>query len=199
MILGRTDKGLIKIKTDEEGGGLRAVECACCGGCGCFQIKPINPPSDPNFTKKLLGTDPAAFTNVSISFSIVVNGTPFSGGYSGSWITPTDCIGDPPLKAQDIYAAPPLGTDCGFYQSYGDDGVIESSIYILENGCLILNVMDTQAGFPISLATPSDLCETYEVNISSIIINGKTYTAYTYVPPDGWGSYEGGTYTVTFS
>lgn len=35
MILGRTPEGLIKIKTDEEGGGLRAVECACCG-CPTF-------------------------------------------------------------------------------------------------------------------------------------------------------------------
>jgi len=34
MVLGRTDKGLIKIKTDEEGGGLRAVNCACCVTCG---------------------------------------------------------------------------------------------------------------------------------------------------------------------
>jgi len=32
MTLGRTASGAIKIKTD---GGLRAVECACCGGCGC--------------------------------------------------------------------------------------------------------------------------------------------------------------------
>jgi hypothetical protein len=36
MTLGRTSSGAIKIKTDEAGGGLRAVECACCGGCdGC--------------------------------------------------------------------------------------------------------------------------------------------------------------------
>jgi hypothetical protein len=32
MTLGRTTDNKIKIKTDEEGGGLRAVECACCGG-----------------------------------------------------------------------------------------------------------------------------------------------------------------------
>ena len=32
MILGRTSSGAIKIKAD---GGLRAVGCACCGGCGC--------------------------------------------------------------------------------------------------------------------------------------------------------------------
>jgi hypothetical protein len=32
MTLGRTSSGAIKIKTD---GGLRAVECACCGSLGC--------------------------------------------------------------------------------------------------------------------------------------------------------------------
>jgi hypothetical protein len=32
MTLGRTPSGAIKIKTD---GGLRAVGCACCGGCNC--------------------------------------------------------------------------------------------------------------------------------------------------------------------
>jgi hypothetical protein len=32
MILGKTPAGAIKIKSD---GGLRAVNCACCGGCGC--------------------------------------------------------------------------------------------------------------------------------------------------------------------
>ena len=32
MILGRTPAGAIKTKTD---GGLRAVNCACCGTCGC--------------------------------------------------------------------------------------------------------------------------------------------------------------------
>ena len=35
MILGRTPEGLIKTKSD---GGLRAVNCACCGGCGCYSI-----------------------------------------------------------------------------------------------------------------------------------------------------------------
>jgi hypothetical protein len=40
MTLGRTPTGAIKIKTD---GGLRAVECACCGGCGCRSIKITDP------------------------------------------------------------------------------------------------------------------------------------------------------------
>ena len=33
MTLGRTSTGAVKIKTDN--GGLRAVNCACCGGCSC--------------------------------------------------------------------------------------------------------------------------------------------------------------------
>jgi len=36
MVLGRTSSNAIKTKTD---GGLRAVECACCGGCPCTNIK----------------------------------------------------------------------------------------------------------------------------------------------------------------
>jgi hypothetical protein len=36
MTLGLTSSGAIKIKTD--GGTTRAVECACCGGCGCVTI-----------------------------------------------------------------------------------------------------------------------------------------------------------------
>ena len=36
MTLGRTPAGAIKTKSD---GGLRAVNCACCGGCGCLGVK----------------------------------------------------------------------------------------------------------------------------------------------------------------
>jgi hypothetical protein len=36
MILGRTPAGAIKTKTD---GGLRAVNCACCGTCGCGTVR----------------------------------------------------------------------------------------------------------------------------------------------------------------
>jgi hypothetical protein len=35
MTLGRTASNAIKIKTD---GGLRAVNCACCGTCGCYSL-----------------------------------------------------------------------------------------------------------------------------------------------------------------
>lgn len=35
MTLGRTSSNAIKIKTDAAGGGLRVVNCACCGPCTC--------------------------------------------------------------------------------------------------------------------------------------------------------------------
>ena len=50
MTLGRTSSGAIKIKTDTAGGGLRAVECACCGGECSIKIPPIagtQPGADP--------------------------------------------------------------------------------------------------------------------------------------------------------
>ena len=36
MTLGLTSSGAVKIKTD---GGLRAVNCACCGVCGCDVVR----------------------------------------------------------------------------------------------------------------------------------------------------------------
>ena len=52
MTLGRTSDNKIKIKTDEAGGGLRAVECACCGPIDpCQQCQPVN----KNFTFSLSG------------------------------------------------------------------------------------------------------------------------------------------------
>ena len=91
MTLGRTSSGAIKIKTDGDA-GLRAVGCACCGGCLCGSATPINPPSDPNFTKKLTGNDPnvAPFTQVSINYSITVTipsgSRTASGTMNGSWV-----------------------------------------------------------------------------------------------------------------
>ena len=41
MTLGRTSSGAIKIKTDEAGGGLRAVECGCCVEECSIKIPPI--------------------------------------------------------------------------------------------------------------------------------------------------------------
>jgi len=52
MILGRTPAGAIKTKTD---GGLRAVNCACCGGPQDFQPCRDCAPFSGNFTFSLTG------------------------------------------------------------------------------------------------------------------------------------------------
>ena len=54
MTLGRTSSGTIKIKTDEEGGGLRAVNCACCAS-GPFIPCRDCPPYLHNFEFSLSG------------------------------------------------------------------------------------------------------------------------------------------------
>jgi hypothetical protein len=51
MILGRTPSGAIKTKTD---GGLRAVNCACCGGGGIIPCRDC-PPLLANFNFSLTG------------------------------------------------------------------------------------------------------------------------------------------------
>jgi hypothetical protein len=61
MILSRTAENKIKIKTDEEGGGLRAVNCACCAtGCNC-----------PNYIDKFpnLKTILGNWTNVVVNWT----------------------------------------------------------------------------------------------------------------------------------
>ena len=69
MTLGRTDKNKIKIKVED--GTTRAVNCACCNTCGCYWDPTWMTESDPDFTKKLLGTDPniPKFTQVTASAS----------------------------------------------------------------------------------------------------------------------------------
>lgn len=54
MTLGRTSSGSIKIKTDEAGGGLRAVGCACCSPQD-FQPCRDCPPFLGNFNFSLSG------------------------------------------------------------------------------------------------------------------------------------------------
>lgn len=73
MNIGRTASNAIKIKTDPAGGGLRAVECACCVSavCGCMVV-PAN----------LIQTIESA-TQVSVNgISQPWNGT--AASYSGS-------------------------------------------------------------------------------------------------------------------
>ena len=72
MTLGRTSSNAIKIKTDSP--GLRAVECACCGGvsCGC---RPMS---------AAVNAAIASATQVTVnSLSIPWNGSTASSGQQG--------------------------------------------------------------------------------------------------------------------
>ena len=80
MTLGRTSSGAIKIKTDSAGGGLRAVNCECCGGgeCGCYSV-----PISGKLLEIMLGTKD--------STGITCNGVPpdkfflTSEGFEALW------------------------------------------------------------------------------------------------------------------
>jgi hypothetical protein len=77
MTLGRTSSGAIKIKTD---GGLRAVECGCCGGCKPVTLEQYNAVAYGG-TADLAGPLSAIFKNV-----------PFIQEYSYSYTTDDSVI-----------------------------------------------------------------------------------------------------------
>jgi hypothetical protein len=61
MTLGRTSSNAIKIKTDSEGGGLRAVECACCESTFDYPCKDC-PPFLADFNFSLTGDQVSGLT-----------------------------------------------------------------------------------------------------------------------------------------
>ena len=192
MTLGRTSSGAIKIKTD---GGLRAVNCACCGGeCACGSATPINPPSDPDFTKKLRGDDPSVtpFTQVSVTYNILASvgsySTGGSGSMSGNWSDGTNCFGAP-IKA--FYGT---GCDygvCGFCskEHTNSDGLVNTSadlqLKLESTGCLRVILIDNASVAGVGLSgqgfTPSDFGSGTDCSIPdesgnlSITINGVGY------------------------
>lgn len=205
MTLGRTTEGAIKIKTDESGGGLRAVSCECCGGCECGWAMPINPPDDPDFTKKLRGDDPdvAPFTQVSINYSMTISfGQSVSGTFTGSWVA-RDCEGDLEcLFGEDdkcIVRSFSGGASCD-YNSCVDCGRFREefpyTVFLLlsKDGCLTAMIIE-EFGFGSFYLTSSLSCPVIndgEINTGpasngiSISINGV----------NGSGSPQAGEYTV---
>jgi hypothetical protein len=137
MTLGRTSSGAIKLKTDEAGGGLRAVECACCGGCGCA----VSFPLDDNFTQ----------VSGSFEYSILDGFQTYNygGTFSGPWVTEIS-----PEFGEYKTILGEFGT--GFVVPYPQpaDGSIYATdgMIFYRQGCLTLRLMP--AGFPsITLAS----------------------------------------------
>jgi len=177
------------------------ASCSCCGGCICGSATPINPPGNPNFTKKLRGDpDVTPFTQISLTYNIIVTlgsyQTQASGSMSGSWVDGGGCFNEP-LKVFvgsgcDIYGS--CGA-CGkyAYNSEGDIYTIGEVFLKLENtGCLSAQLRDSASVAGVALSgvgfTPSDLGQGTDCSIPdtsgnlSIIINGVNYPVVKFDP-----------------
>lgn len=167
MTLGRTSSGAIKIKTD---GTTRAVNCACCeGGCTCGSATPINPPDDPDFTKKLRGDDPSvsSFTQVLVTYNIIINSdwANVAGTMSGSWVDAVESWEADEFN--DAYSGPCMeqvngdwveiskafqgGSSCSNTElCYGNcsqraadySGIAEMYLYLRADGCLVAQLWE---------------------------------------------------------
>jgi hypothetical protein len=194
MVLGRTDKGLIKIKSDEEGGGLRAVNCACCSTC--------DPCTGLNLSNPLLATIKSA-TSVSATFNFPQF---YSMGGTSGYLIPATSGSTGPLAWDGISA-------------YWDDLMdpVNPSFYIsLSASCLIFDfsVQDSAlrkvtpydptypsgSTFPCAPTDPSDPYIQYQ--FFTIPVNGDNIKSWqrpinmTGIPP---AYYPVPTMSITFS
>lgn len=203
MTLGRSSTGAIKIKTDEAGGGLRAVNCGCCGGggCDCYTARPINPPSDPDFTKRLRGDDPSvpAYGSVTIDCTVTSStwGTPstFGANVSGNWVDGGDCtfLGEPVVKI--LQTTECWYGDCGGYGGCGLENFIGLALLLTASGCLYFTAYDEMVFGGFRILTPSGECQSD--SSSSVQINGVIYSAISLPTMDGDSA--SGSATITFS
>ena len=180
MVIGRSSTGAIKIKTDSPL-GLRAVNCACCGGCDCYTARPINPESDPDFTKKLRGDDPSvtAFGSVTIDCTVTSSDwdppRTFSANVSGNWVGGGDCtfLGEPVVKKLETTECWYGG--CGGYGGCGSENFIGLTLLLTASGCLYFTAYEEMVFGGFRILTPSDECQADELN--SVQINGVSYSA----------------------
>lgn len=184
MGIGRSSAGAIKIKTDSPL-GLRAVNCACCGGgaCACDYHSILSDPTDPDFAARVLGTASNSFTQIALSYSIATDfGTSASGSHSSVW-----------------------SASAGFY-FYGDttsEGDGYGSVVILD-GCILVEIgegfqsarfLTTQSACPYTDFNGTDL-PTEPDDVCAITINGVSYRT---ARRADFGDAVTGSATITFS
>jgi hypothetical protein len=170
------------------------VSCECC--CECGSAAPINPPSDPDFTKRLRGDEGvSAFTQVSINYSITVTvsgNPPFSstasGVMNGSWVNAivpdpegeyrcADYVDGKWMEVNNVFQ----GNSCDFDDfCLGECGKISGpraigGVYLRlrSDGCLIAILSEQYNGgfFYISKECPGRISANSGISIS---INGVT-------------------------
>lgn len=227
MTLGRTSSGSIKIKTD--GGTTRAVECACCGGCTCGSATPINPPGDPDFTKKLFGTDSSVipFTQVSVDYNIVMNSdwAVVSGTMSGTWVDAVESWEADEFN--DAYSGPCMeqvngdwveiskafqgGSSCRNTElCYGNcsqmaadySGIAEMYLYLRADGCLVAQLWEGFFGgaFYISKeCTPEELRSDERLANAGISVSINGVNTYTLYESTYSTDTVTGFFNITFS
>ena len=168
MTLGRTSSGSIKIKTD---GGLRAVECACCGGSDCIKPTPE--------LKQILET----WTSLQVSFTWPAYPDAGLPSRSGSFNIPNVPGCDP-----DQGPCPPL-VDY-HVTANGRETTFVGEVSVSPEGFIFFNLMDLFIGGQVELPCGAP----WEGEIMSVLVNGRSYPAY-------WLSFEEDqpTVSLTFS
>ena len=186
MTIGRTSSGTIKIKTD---GGLRAVSCACCGGCEfCGSHPPIAPPDDPDFVKKLRGdAGVTPFTRVAIDYNVVVSmfgsdASSAAGSASFNWVEPAegDCwegfggVIRVISRTESCEYAGPCGSCIIFHFDGNPPGVAGLTVFLTEDGCLFVSLYeDFQIeGFQLAVGEHANCTAN---SAATITINGVSY------------------------
>ena len=141
----------------DDQGELDESKCGCCGDCACGSAKPIDPPSDPDFTKKLHGDDPSVtpFTQVTINYNVSSEITA-SGTVTGTWVDGSDC--DVKKVLGPISGASYYGGYCGYSSVWvpGQAGSAGIQIVLSNDGCLTVLLLEDGFLGGIQLAGTGD-------------------------------------------
>ena len=205
MTLGLTSSGAVKIKTDN---GLRAVNCACCGGCEtCGELPPKSPTGDPDFLKKLRGdAGVTPFTQATIDYSVAItlDGDPYSsasGSIVAAWIdlTNSGCIAG---VIRGISSSGCDFGDCGNCVQVDTNGIGLIFLYLTNTGCLNALILEEMVFEGFLLATGADVLDNNGIpctanSTATITINGVSYPTHDYISFEG--NAVSGYLNITFS
>jgi hypothetical protein len=200
------------------------VSCECCDVCECGSHSLINPPSDPDFTKKLRGdAGVLAFTQVSINyrFAGTVNGedrVDASGTMNGAWVDAIDSDPDGDYRCVDVVngeyleinrvfvgsncTSPPYPFCVGACEQIpsGDpqDGVPTLILKLRSNGCLVAILFESFFGG--SFLISNKVCPPNETANAGITVTINGVSTYSIVEsPAGPTDTLAGFFNITFS
>jgi len=172
MTLGRTSSGAVKIKTDGDA-GLRAVNCACCGGSDCIKPTPE--------LKQILET----WTSLQVSFTWPAFQPAGIPSRSGSFNIPNVPGCDP-----DQGPCPPV-VEYPHVATNGIETTFFGEVSVTPEGFIFFHLYDTYIGGRVDLLCGRNIPEAQEV---AVLVNGRIY-------PASWVSFEEdyATVSLTFS